>query len=259
VNLCVLRCQLYQCCRAVPILRPDADTDLEEGEEGFEGEAVLDAAAAAAAWGPSVCWEEEGQEEGYGAAAGEEDSGVEDGAAAGLSWEEELAGVDGMELASGELTAAELAQADSLPAAAAAKPASWAAAVATEAAGGSSAARPASRAASRAAVSRARAGAASPAAAAAAAEAELLLLSADEGQQQKQSAVMTPDMLKELLVEELVHDVEELVEHMGPQVRESWSNLVQILVKRGWGHRGRELGRAGSRSVGFGAGVVRFC
>lgn len=30
------------------------------------------------------------------------------------------------------------------------------------------------------------------------------------------SAVMTPDMLKELLVEELVHDVEELVEHMGP-------------------------------------------
>jgi hypothetical protein len=31
------------------------------------------------------------------------------------------------------------------------------------------------------------------------------------------TAVMTPDMLKELLVEELVHDVEELVEHMGPQ------------------------------------------
>lgn len=188
------QCVLCGCCRAVPILRPDADEDLEEGEEGFDEEGAA-GTAAAAAWDPSASWEEEGEWAG-------EDGGVE---GAGLSLDE-LPCVDGL-VAPGGLAAAELA-ADSLPAVAtnttaAAKPASWAAAGAE--AGG---AVPGSRAASRAA-SRARAGASSPAAAAAE-------LQPPEGQQ---GAVMTPDMLKELLVEELVHDVGELVEHMGPQVR----------------------------------------
>lgn len=97
-----------------------------------------------------------------------------------------------------QVTTATTGELSAAAATASGKPAGWGSAAAEAAATGS---RTASRAASHAASRTGRSRGASPVV-------ELPL----EG-----TAVMTPDMLKVLLVEELVHDVEELVEHMGPQ------------------------------------------